>query len=106
MNSGIQCKCICSIVLCCHWAFGISFAAIDVAVSVHGGSIHLIHMCVLAKVFQVKKKDTGKIYAMKVMRKERILEKDHAKYVLSEKNALTAIDHPYIVRIFSSFQVE
>lgn len=56
------------------------------------------------KVFQVKKKDTGKIYAMKVMRKDRILEKDHARYVLSEKNALTAIDHPYIVRIFSSFQ--
>lgn len=59
----------------------------------------------LVKVFQVRKKDTGQIYAMKVMRKERILEKDHAAYVWSERDVLTSLDHPYIVRMLYSFQV-
>lgn len=57
------------------------------------------------KVFQVRKKDTGQIYAMKVMRKERILEKDHAAYVWSERDVLTSLNHPYIVRMLYAFQV-
>lgn len=56
------------------------------------------------KVFQVKKKDTGVIFAMKVMKKNTILEKDHAQYVWSERDCLTAIQHPYIVPLYYSFQ--
>lgn len=42
---------------------------------------------------------------MKVMKKESILEKDHAQYVWSERECLTSLDHPYIVKLFYSFQV-
>eukprot|EP00210_Caulerpa_lentillifera_P008257 g7880.t1 len=56
------------------------------------------------KVFQVKKKDTGQIYAMKVMKKSHILEKDHTQYVWSERDCLTSIQHPYIVPLYYSFQ--
>ncbi|BDA45563.1 Ribosomal protein S6 kinase beta-2 [Coccomyxa sp. Obi] len=56
------------------------------------------------KVFQVRKKDTGQIYAMKVMRKERILAKDHGDYVRTEREVLTAVFHPYIVTLRCSFQ--
>ena len=59
----------------------------------------------LLQVFQVRKKDTGHIYAMKVMRKEKILEKDHGQYVKQERDVLTAIFHPYIVTLRYSFQV-
>mgnify|MGYP002631930820 CR=1 FL=1 len=56
------------------------------------------------KVFQVRKKDTGEIFAMKVMKKDRVLEKDHGEYVRAERNALTAVVHPYIVTLRYSFQ--
>ena len=57
------------------------------------------------QVFQVQKKDTGQVYAMKVMRKERIVAKDHGEYVRAERNVLTAVFHPYIVTLRCSFQV-
>ena len=57
------------------------------------------------KVFQVRKRDTGEVFAMKVMRKDRILEKSHEEYVKAERNALTAVVHPYIVTLRYSFQV-
>jgi serine/threonine protein kinase len=57
------------------------------------------------QVFQVRKKDTGQVFAMKVMRKEKILEKDHCDYVKAERDVLTSIVHPYIVTLRYSFQV-
>ncbi|GFY81688.1 protein-serine kinase 1 [Actinidia rufa] len=38
------------------------------------------------KVFQVKKKGTSEIYAMKVMRKDKIMEKNHAEYMKAERD--------------------
>ena len=73
-----------------------------------------IHLCIHTscsitgarpQVFQVQKKDTGQVYAMKVMRKERIIAKDHGDYVKAERNVLTAVFHPYIVTLRCSFQV-
>lgn len=56
------------------------------------------------KVFQVRKKNSGRIYAMKVMRKERILARDHSEYVRAERDLLTAVHHPYVVTLRYSFQ--
>ncbi|GIL85509.1 hypothetical protein Vretimale_13370 [Volvox reticuliferus] len=56
------------------------------------------------KVFQVMHKASRTIYAMKVMRKERILQRDHSEYVRSERDLLTAVVHPYIVTLRFSFQ--
>jgi p70 ribosomal S6 kinase len=41
------------------------------------------------KVFQVRHRPTGQVYAMKVMRKERILARDHGDYVRAERDVLT-----------------
>ncbi len=40
-----------------------------------------------------------------VMRKEKILMKDHSDYVKSERDLLTSVLHPYIVTLRFSFQV-
>lgn len=40
-----------------------------------------------------------------VMRKDRILERDHRDYVRAERDVLTAVLHPYIVTLRYSFQV-
>ena len=58
-----------------------------------------------AKVYQVRKKGTSEIYAMKVMRKDKIMEKNHAEYMKAERDILTKIDHPFIVQLRYSFQV-
>lgn len=57
------------------------------------------------KVFQVKKKRTSEIYAMKVMRKEKILERNHGDYMKAERDILTKVVHPFIVQLQYSFQV-
>lgn len=58
-----------------------------------------------AKVYQVRKKGTSDIYAMKVMRKDKIMEKNHAEYMKAERDILTQIEHPFVVQLRYSFQV-
>lgn len=58
-----------------------------------------------AQVFQVMHRATGQVYAMKVMRKDRIVAKDHGEYVRAERDVLTSVVHPYIVTLRFSFQV-
>ncbi|XP_065852537.1 serine/threonine-protein kinase AtPK2/AtPK19-like [Euphorbia lathyris] len=58
------------------------------------------------KVYQVRKKDTSEIYAMKVMRKDRIVERNHVEYMKAERDILTKIDHPFIVQLKYSFQTK
>lgn len=62
-------------------------------------------VCSWLQVFQVRKKDTGQIYAMKVMRKEKVLEKEHGSYIRAESEILKTVIHPYIVALRYSFQV-
>ena len=57
------------------------------------------------KVFQVMKKGTSEIYAMKVVRKDKIIEKNYTEYMKSERDILTKVDHPFIVQLRYSFQV-
>ncbi|KAJ4720256.1 Serine/threonine-protein kinase [Melia azedarach] len=59
-----------------------------------------------AKVYQVRRMGTSEIYAMKVMRKDKIMEKNHAEYMNSERNILTKVDHPFIVQLRYSFQTK
>jgi len=58
------------------------------------------------KVMQVKKKDTGKIYAMKVLDKKHILEHNEVEHTLAEKHILQQIHHPFLVNLNFSFQTE
>ncbi|XVF37387.1 hypothetical protein REPUB_Repub20aG0003700 [Reevesia pubescens] len=58
------------------------------------------------KVYQVRKKGTQEIYAMKVMRKDKIMEKNHAEYMKAERDILTKVDHPFIVQLRYSFQTK
>ncbi|KAL8154394.1 hypothetical protein V2J09_012154 [Rumex salicifolius] len=68
--------------------------------------IKLVGQGAFGKVYQVKKKGTSEIYAMKVMRKDKIMEKNHAEYMKAERDILTQIDHPFIVQLRYSFQTK
>jgi len=58
------------------------------------------------KVMQVRKKDSGKIYAMKVLDKKHILDHNEVEHTLSEKHILQQIHHPFLVNLNFSFQTE
>ncbi|XP_022888384.1 serine/threonine-protein kinase AtPK2/AtPK19-like [Olea europaea var. sylvestris] len=58
------------------------------------------------KVYQVRKIGSSEIFAMKVMRKDKIIKKNHAEYMKTERDILTKIDHPFIVKLRYSFQTK
>lgn len=58
------------------------------------------------KVMQVKKKDTGKVYAMKVLKKAHLVARKQVAHTQTERKVLENIDHPFIVSLRFAFQTE
>ncbi|CAO3572909.1 unnamed protein product [Mortierella alpina] len=57
------------------------------------------------KVYQVRKKDTGRIYAMKVLVKKQVIEQKQVEHTIAERNVLVqALQSPFIVGLKFSFQ--
>eukprot|EP01101_Sappina_pedata_P001269 TRINITY_DN1136_c0_g1_i1.p1 TRINITY_DN1136_c0_g1~~TRINITY_DN1136_c0_g1_i1.p1 ORF type:complete len:450 (-),score=186.59 TRINITY_DN1136_c0_g1_i1:134-1483(-) len=56
------------------------------------------------KVVQVRKKDTCKIYAMKILNKDMILERQELEHAKAEKSVLQKLVHPFLVNLNYSFQ--
>ncbi|KAM9958049.1 hypothetical protein ACTFIW_013025 [Dictyostelium discoideum] len=58
------------------------------------------------RVYLVRRKDTGKFYAMKVLNKKDMLKKKQIAHTNTEKMVLSTMDHPFIVRLHFAFQNE
>jgi len=56
------------------------------------------------EVYKVQHKSTGNVFAMKVLRKSRILNSNLVRYVMTERNLLSYLRHPFIVRLHFAFQ--
>lgn len=56
------------------------------------------------KVLQVRKRDTNRIYAMKVLVKKDIVERQEIQHTLSERNVLIQATSPFLVGLKFSFQ--
>ncbi|KAI8816583.1 kinase-like domain-containing protein [Fimicolochytrium jonesii] len=56
------------------------------------------------KVMQVRKRDTNRIYAMKILRKSHIVERAEVAHTLAERTVLAKLNHPFIVPLKFSFQ--
>lgn len=54
----------------------------------------------------MRKRDDDKIYAMKVLKKERVLQRKQYEHTVSERRILERIDHPFIVSLRFAFQTE
>ena len=50
------------------------------------------------------KVDTGHVYAMKVLRKAEMVEKEQVAHVRAERDILVEVDHTWVVKMFYSFQ--
>ena len=56
------------------------------------------------EVYLVQKIDTKEKFAMKVLRKERIMGQNLLKYAIAERNVLSLSNHPFIVKLNFAFQ--
>lgn len=56
------------------------------------------------EVFLVQMRSTGKKFAMKVLRKDKIVGQNLVKYAMVERNVLSYIHHPFIVGLNYAFQ--
>lgn len=52
----------------------------------------------------VQKKDTGNVYAMKVLNKKKMIEKNQEAHVWAERDILTEAENPWLVTMYYSFQ--
>merc|ERR1712159_539830 len=56
------------------------------------------------KVFLVRERDSGAIYAMKVLRKEHIIKRNQIEHTRTERSVLGYVRHPFIVGLNMAFQ--
>lgn len=56
------------------------------------------------KVFQAYKKHNGTVYAIKVLKKYELIDRNVYNNIISERDVLQSVSHPFIVRLDSAFQ--
>ncbi len=58
----------------------------------------------VGKVYLVKEKATGRLFAMKILDKKEMVARKKVKRVLTEQEILATANHPFIVTLYHSFQ--
>jgi len=58
------------------------------------------------KVMQVRKKDNGEIFAMKILKKKAIIAKNQVEHTNAERNILRSLQHPFLMHLRYAFQTE
>ena len=56
------------------------------------------------KVIQVRKNDSGEIFAMKVLKKDHVVKRKQVEHTMTERRILENIRHPFIVSLRYAFQ--
>ena len=69
-------------------------------------TISVIGKGTYAKVLLVRHLKDKQLYALKVLKKKYILEKNQERHIMTEKQILSAIEHPFLVKLKMSFQDE
>ncbi|CAD7672308.1 unnamed protein product [Nyctereutes procyonoides] len=67
-------------------------------------SLKVISRGAFGEVWLVQKKDTGHVYAMKILRKADLLEKEQVGHIHAERDILGEADSLWVVKMFYSFQ--
>lgn len=72
----------------------------------HFDLLKLIGEGAFGKVILVRNKMNKKLYAMKVISKALLKKKNNVQYMKSERDILTMVEHPFIVKLYFAFQSE
>jgi serine/threonine protein kinase len=58
------------------------------------------------KVFLVRRKRDGKVFAMKMLKKRDLIIKKQLRYAVTEANVLKKCRHPFVLTLHHAFQVK
>ena len=58
------------------------------------------------EVFLVRDLRNNKMYAMKILRKDKVLGSNIVRYAFTERNIMSGINHPFIVKLHYAFQTK
>ena len=75
---------------------GINFSSFDILETLGSGTF--------GKVFKVRLKTTGNIYAMKIINKKYLIKNQQLRYAVTECNVLKQAQHPFIITLHFAFQ--
>lgn len=67
-------------------------------------TLQIIGRGAFGEVRVCKKKDTGNIYAMKIMKKIEMLKRNQVQHIRAERDILTLANNPFVVKLHFSFQ--
>ena len=56
------------------------------------------------KVLQVRKRDSGEVFAMKVLSKALVVRRNQVEHTQAERAILESIDHPFLIKLRYAFQ--
>ena len=56
------------------------------------------------RVFLARKKNTGDLYAIKVMNKQELFRKNQSQHIQAERRIMAHADNPFVVKMFYAFQ--
>ncbi|CAK75771.1 unnamed protein product (macronuclear) [Paramecium tetraurelia] len=81
---------------------------VDVSVNASSPDGYIFHKLLgkgsFGEVYFASRKQDGEQYAIKTLCKERVLTKNLTRYAQTEKNVLSVMKHPFIVRLHAAFQ--
>ncbi len=66
--------------------------------------IRILGAGTFGKVWLVQRKGTDEAYALKVQVKKQLIEYNQAEGVIREKNVMAKLDHPFIIKMVSSYK--
>lgn len=75
---------------------GLTVSDFDINRTLGTGSFGRVHL--------VKYRGNNQYYAMKVLKKSRLIELRQVEHTMNERNILARLDHPFIVRLLCTFQ--
>lgn len=58
------------------------------------------------KVMQVRKKDSGEVFAMKILKKSAIIARNQVEHTRAERQILQSLQHPFLMHLRYAFQTE
>lgn len=70
----------------------------------HLNKIRILGVGTFGKVWLVTHKKTNTVYALKQLSKNEIIQHQQIGSVVQEKNIMSALDHPFVIKLAGSFQ--
>lgn len=58
------------------------------------------------KVVLCRKRDNGKLYAMKILKKQHVIKRKQVAHTKTERSVLGQVDHPFVVKLHYAFQTQ